>query len=287
MQSAERVYVTECPRDAMQGLADFIPTALKAKYINKLLKVGFDVIDFGSFVSPKAIPQLKDTQEVLESLDLSNTQSQLLAIIANKRGCENAVKFSQIDLLGYPFSVSETFQLRNTNKTISGSFELVKEMVEIAHQSDKELVIYLSMAYGNPYNDPWNADIVTGWAHEIAKLGIKRIALADTVGIASPEDIFGVTSMLINELKDVMIGVHLHCSPETWEKKVNAAFNAGCRRFDSALKGYGGCPMAEDELVGNLATELLVQYLTEKSVEHGIRKPEFEEALTAANNIFN
>jgi len=281
------IRITECPRDAMQGVHSFIPTEKKVEYLNQLLKVGFDTLDFGSFVSPKAIPQLADTETVLDNLDLSGTNTRLLAIVANMRGCEKAASSSSIHYVGYPFSVSETFQLRNTNRSVADSYDLVKEMMEICTKNDKELLVYLSMAFGNPYNDNWNSEIVTGWALKMADLGVKNIALADTVGVASPEDVFNVTSQVISELNGVAIGAHLHCKPDNWSQKVSAAHNAGCRQFDTAMKGFGGCPMAEDELVGNLATERLVQYLDSKSVDLRINRAEFDKALLQSINVFS
>jgi hydroxymethylglutaryl-CoA lyase len=281
------IQITECPRDAMQGIQTFIPTEKKVEYLNQLLKVGFDTLDFGSFVSPKAIPQLSDTETVLNSLELADSNTKLLAIVANKRGCEKLASFSSIHYAGYPFSVSETFQQRNTNRSIADSFDLVKEMMEICEKNGKELLVYLSMAFGNPYKDPWNSEIVTSWALKIAELGIKNIALADTVGIALPKDVFDVTSSVNSELKGVAIGAHLHCKPDNWSQKVAAAYDAGCHRFDTAMKGFGGCPMAEDELVGNLATERLVQYLDSKSVDLRLNRVEFDKALVKSSSIFS
>jgi hydroxymethylglutaryl-CoA lyase len=286
MQQSDRVYITECPRDAMQGLSDFIPTDSKIDYLNALLEVGFDTLDFGSFVSPKAIPQLSDTARVLDKLNWKGSDTSLLAIIANERGCDEALKYDGIRYIGYPFSVSETFQLRNTNRTVSDSFELVKYIRSECTSKGKEPVIYLSMAFGNPYGDPWNADVVTGWALELEKLGIRRIALADTVGIASSDDVFDVTSAVVSELKEAQIIAHLHCRPDNWEEKADAAYRAGCRHFDTALRGFGGCPMAEDELVGNLATENLVQYLDKNHVHVGLNRDAFEKALIRAGGFF-
>ena len=231
----------------MQGLHDFIPTATKVEYINKLLQVGFDTIDFGSFVSPKAIPQLRDTAEVLAGLNLSTTTSKLLAIIANVRGAEDAVKHKAINYLGFPFSVSETFQMRNTNSTIAQSFENVKTIQQMCVENKKELVIYISMGFGNPYGNVWNAEIVGEWVDKIQHIGVKIISLADTVGVARPDDISSIFENLIPRFMDVEFGAHLHCTPDTWMEKTNAAFKAGCKRFDSAMKGFGGCPMANDK----------------------------------------
>lgn len=282
-----QVKIIECPRDAMQGLHQFIPTEVKTAYINKLLQVGFDTIDFGSFVSTKAIPQLRDTSEVLKGLKLENTKSKLLAIIANLRGGEEAVQFDEITYLGFPFSISETFQLRNTNSTIEKSLGTVQALQDLCLKNKKQLVVYISMAFGNPYSDPWNADIAISWIKKIASADIKIIALADTVGIASPEDVSYLFNHVIPEFNSVEIGAHLHCTPANWQEKVNAAFNAGCRRFDTAIKGYGGCPMANDELVGNLATENLLQYLDQQNIKTGINLAEFKSSLDEANMVFN
>lgn len=286
MDNTKQVKIIECPRDAMQGLQDFIPTEIKAKYINFLLKTGFNTIDFGSFVSPKAIPQLKDTAEVLSKLDLSDTKTKLLAIIANVRGAEDAVKFEEISYLGFPFSISETFQQRNTNSTIEQSLLNVEVIQDICVKNKKQLVIYISMAFGNPYGDPWNSDVAINWVGKMTSLGIKTIALADTVGIASDHVVGYMFGELIPAFKHVEFGAHLHCRADNWYKKTDAAFMNGCRRFDAAIKGYGGCPMAEDELIGNLATENLIQYLEEKNVETGIEKNRFKEAMLSAGSVF-
>lgn len=283
--SAEKAFITECPRDAMQGLHDFIPTELKVAYLNTLLKVGFDRLDFGSFVSPKAIPQMRDTAEVIENLDLSGS-TELLAIIANKRGAEEAARFSAIRYLGFPFSVSETFQKRNTNAGIEDSFDTVKAILDIAAGSDKDLLVYISMAFGNPYGDAWDADVVTKWISRLSECGVKKFALADTVGIAKPEDVSGMVESVISTFPGLEIGVHLHCQPSGWKPKVEAAWNAGCRRFDSAIKGFGGCPMAGDALTGNLATENLVSFLQEKGAISSIKSEPFAEALRKSSDVF-
>jgi len=285
MIPGNRVWVTECPRDAMQGIPDFIPTQTKIEYLNNLLKVGFDRLDFGSFVSPKAIPQLKDTREVLAGLNLKG-DTKLLAIIANLRGAEEACQFENISFLGYPFSVSETFQKRNTNTSISDSFEVVQNIKDQTNKANKELIVYLSMAFGNPYGDPWNTTVVIGWVKELNKIGINRISLADTVGVASEKDISDLTKAVITEFPEMEVGIHLHCRPGNWREKVEAAFKAGCRHFDSAINGFGGCPMAEDKLVGNLSTNNLIQYLDSKNVETHIRTNEFNRAVTASNLVF-
>ncbi len=283
----QQIKLVECPRDAMQGLHDFIPTEQKIKYINSLLKVGFDTIDFGSFVSPKAIPQLRDTKEVLSKLDLINTTSKLLAIIANVRGAEEAVSFDEITYLGFPFSVSEEFQKRNTNSTIGESLGRVEEIQRMCVSRKKQLVIYISMGFGNPYNEPWNAEIVMKWVKRLSELGVKIIALADTVGVSNPENIKHLFSHLIPEFKEVEFGAHLHSNPVSWEEKINAAFKSGCHRFDSAMKGIGGCPMAKDELVGNIATENIVGYFQKQDVLLNLDKALFSQAMMAANVTFN
>ncbi len=249
----------ECPRDAIQGIKHFIPTEKKIKYINLLLESNlFDTIDFGSFVSPKAIPQMADTAEVVRNLDLSKTKSKLLAIIANERGAMEACQFEQISYLGYPFSISETFQLRNTNASIAESLERVKAIQEITKKADKQLIIYISMGFGNPYGDVWNAEIAIKWVDELQKLGIKIFSLSDTVGVANPESITYLFENLIPKYPNLEFGAHLHTTPDTWREKIDAAYNAGCRRFDGAFLGYGGCPMAADELVGNMPMENLL-----------------------------
>lgn len=254
------VKLIECPRDAMQGWHDFIPTKVKVEYINQLLRAGFDTLDFGSFVSPKAIPQLSDTAEVLDGLDLDGISTDLLAIVANVRGANEAASFPQIAYIGFPFSVSEEFQKRNTNSTIEESLVRVEELLEVCAAKNKEAVVYLSMGFGNPYGDPWSPEIVIHWARRLAGMGVRILALADTVGVSTPENIRRLFSNLIPELPGVELGAHLHSHPATWREKVEAAYESGCRRFDSAFKGIGGCPMADDKLVGNLATEELIGY---------------------------
>lgn len=276
----------ECPRDAMQGIKEFIPTEKKAVYINQLLKVGFDTIDFGSFVSPKAIPQMKDTMEVLGMLDLTETSTKLLAIVANLRGAQEAAAFDKISYLGFPFSVSETFQQRNTNSSIKKSLKNVEEIQQICEKQNKQLVVYISMAFGNPYGDPWNSNIVIEWTRKIASLGVKIIALADTIGVADPSTIAYLFSAVIPEFTKVEIGAHLHTTPTTWEEKVKAAIDNGCNRFDSAIKGFGGCPMAKDELTGNMPTEKLIGLLKTRNIETFINIPAFDEAMRLAEITF-
>jgi hydroxymethylglutaryl-CoA lyase len=278
--------IIECPRDAMQGLHDFIPTQKKISYINQLLKVGFDSIDFGSFVSPKAIPQLADTTEVLANLDLSSTHSKLLAIVANTRGAEQAVSHQAIRYIGFPFSISETFQLRNTNSTIAQSLDTVKQMQELCVKNNKELVVYISMGFGNPYGDPWNTEIAEKWVSEMDTLGVKILSLSDTIGIANPESISYLFNSLIPRFPHIEFGAHLHTTPTTWREKVEAAHNSGCKRFDGAIKGFGGCPMAADELTGNMPTENLIGYFEEKGIDLGLNKREFTQSMIASVDVF-
>ena len=280
------IKITECPRDAMQGIHDFIPTDIKAEYINLLLQVGFDTIDFGSFVSHKAIPQLQDTVEVLKKLDLSNTRSKLLAIIANYRGAEDAAKHEEITYLGYPFSISETFQLRNTNSTIEQAFETVQRINELSHKNGKQLLVYLSMGFGNPYGDEWNTGIIEHWAEKMTVEGIKNIALADTVGIADAEQISGIYPNLCRLFTNTEFGIHLHSTPDTWQPKIAAAYQSGCKRFDTAIKGYGGCPMAKDDLTGNIATENLIGYLKIQNEPTGLNMDKFKEAMEFSEEVF-
>ena len=282
-----KVKIIECPRDAMQGIKQFIPTVLKANYINSLLKVGFDTIDFGSFVSPKAIPQMRDTAAVLSKLDLTNSKSKLLAIVANLRGANDASQFEEIDYLGYPFSISENFQMRNTSKTIAQSVVILDEILNIALKTNKEVVAYLSMGFGNPYGDPWNVEIVGEWTQKLAIMGVKILSLSDTIGSSSPDTIDYLFSNLIPEYSQIEFGAHLHTTPKTWREKVNAAYNAGCTRFDGAIKGFGGCPMAKDELTGNMPTEKLLKYFKEKNVDLEIEENTFNLAYQQAINIFH
>lgn len=278
--------IIECPRDAMQGLHDFIPTGEKIKYINQLLKVGYDSIDFGSFVSPKAIPQLADTAEVLAGLDLSQTKSKLLAIIANVRGAEQAVQFDEIQYLGFPFSISETFQQRNTNSSIAQALDSVKRIQELCIAYNKKLVIYISMGFGNPYGDEWSTAIAEKWVSEMDKLGVKIISLSDTIGIANPESITYLFSSLIPRFPHIEFGAHLHTTPATWREKIEAAYNSGCKRYDGAIKGFGGCPMAADDLTGNMPTENLISYFEEKNIDLGLNKEEFTQSMVASYDVF-
>ncbi len=279
------VKLIECPRDAMQGIKDFIPTVMKIQYIQSLLRVGFDTIDFGSFVSPKAIPQMVDTAEVLARLDLSKTESKLLAIIANTRGAQDASVHREIKYLGFPFSISENFQMRNTHKTIAESVVTLSEILEIADKRDKEVVVYISMGFGNPYGDPWNVDIVGEWTERLAKMGVSILSLSDTIGSSDPENIKYLFSNLIPKYPHIEFGAHLHTTPSTWFEKIDAAYNAGCHRFDGAIQGFGGCPMAKDELTGNMPTEKLLSYFTQKKA-HNLNAMSFESAYNEATKIF-
>lgn len=281
------VKLIECPRDAMQGIVPFIPTDVKVRYLDALLQVGFDTIDIGSFVSPKAIPQLADTAEVLARIDRAGSRSKLLVIVANERGAEQAVQHEMVDYLGYPFSISETFQQRNTNTGIEGSWERTARISETAQRAGKELVVYISMAFGNPYGDPWNADIALHWTERLVnELGVRTIALSDTVGVARPEDIQRMFSALVPALPQVEFGAHLHCTQDNWPTKTHAAWAGGCRRFDGAIKGFGGCPMAEDELVGNLQTELFVRDLEARGVPTGLDLALLDRAVLHAASVF-
>lgn len=282
-----KVKLIECPRDAMQGIREFIPTEKKAQYIQALLRCGFDTIDFGSFVSPKAIPQMRDTAQVLEKLDLSQTKSKLLAIVANVRGAKDASQFQQIDYLGYPFSISENFQMRNTHKTIAESVEVLQEILEIAHGSNKEVVAYLSMGFGNPYGDPWNVEIVGEWTEKLSAMGVKILSLSDTVGTSTPDIIDYLFSNLIPNYPGIEFGAHLHTTPSKWHEKVDAAYKAGCRRFDGAIQGFGGCPMAKDELTGNMPSEKMLSYFNSAKANTDIKMTSFESAFNEASKIFN
>jgi len=280
------IKLIECPRDAMQGWKNFIPTEKKIEYINSLLQVGFDTIDFGSFVSAKAIPQMADTKEVIRNLELGISRSKLLAIIANVRGAEEASVYDAITYLGFPFSVSETFQQRNTNSSIEESLNRVEEIQNICSKTGKQLVIYISMGFGNPYGDPYSEEIVFNWVHKIVALGINIISLADTVGLAKPDQVFSMTKFLIDELPDIETGVHLHSRPDNRKEKIDAAINAGCKRFDGALKGIGGCPMANDELVGNMNTEFLISYFSERKLLRKLDEEALNRSLEIAGEIF-
>lgn len=280
------ITLVECPRDAMQGWPRIIPTEKKIDYLNSLLQVGFDTLDFGSFVSPKAIPQMADTGSVLPRLRWADSSTKLLAIVANYRGAEEAAGHEAVRYLGFPFSVSETFQLRNTNKTIEGSFGTVEEMLELCAIRQKELVVYLSMGFGNPYGEPWNEEIVFQWASALARLGVRILSVADTVGLATPEQVFNVTGYLIKELPQCTIGVHLHSTPRNLKSKIDAALEAGCLRFDGALKGIGGCPMAGNELVGNMDTEWMIGYFRSRKLLGPLDEAALKESLRLAGEVF-
>ena len=280
------VKLIECPRDAMQGWKNFIPTQTKIEYINSLLQVGFDTLDFGSFVSPKAIPQMQDSKEVIAELEVLNTDTKLLTIVANPRGAQEAAAFPDIKYLGFPFSISETFQQRNTNSSIAEAVKRVQEIQAICQSSNKELIVYISMGFGNPYGDPYSEQLVFDWTNKLVENGVRIISLADTVGIASAENVSSICSYLIKSLPDIEIGVHLHSTHQNWKEKMEAAYNAGCRRFDGALMGIGGCPMANDELVGNMNTEWMIQFLKEKGETLSLNETALQHSLQRAAQIF-
>lgn len=281
-----RVFITECPRDAMQGIKDWIETSDKINYLNHLLKCGFDTLDFGSFVSHKAIPQMRDTVTVLQGLDDSETK--LSAIIVNERGAEEASRFERIHYLAYPFSISETFQLRNTNATIEESLKRVEAIANICHKEDKELALYLSMGFGNPYGDSWSPDLIAIWSERLTQLfEVSRLSLSDTIGIATPELVNSVFSTISAEFSNIQISAHLHTVPENAAKLTEAAYEGGCRYFEGAIKGYGGCPMAKDELTGNMPTERMLDWFKEKGVETGIDNTRFSEAFVTSSKIFH
>lgn len=284
---SEKVKIIECPRDAMQGIKDFIPVQEKVRYIQSLLGCGFDTIDFGSFVSPKAIPQMVDTAEVLSKLDLSKTTSKLLAIVANVRGAKAAALHPEIQYLGFPFSISENFQMRNTHKTVSESVATLESIFNIADAANKEVVTYISMGFGNPYGDPWNVTIVGEWIEKLAGMGAKILSLSDTIGSSDPETIDYLFSNLIPKYPKIEFGAHLHTTPTKWHEKVNAAYKAGCRRFDGAIQGFGGCPMAKDELTGNMPTEKMLSYFTAEKAQTGVNWLAFEAAYNKASELFS
>lgn len=270
----------------MQGIKAFIPTEKKVQYIQSLLRVGFDTIDFGSFVSAKAIPQMQDTADVLAQLDLSQTKSKLLAIIANTIGAENASRHPEIKYLGFPFSISENFQMRNTHKTIAESLVTLQEILDIAKATDKEVVAYLSMGFGNPYGDPWSVEIVGEWTERLSDMGVKILSLSDTIGSSTPEVISYLFSNLIPKYPHIEFGAHLHTTPDKWFEKVDAAYKAGCRRFDGAIQGFGGCPMAKDDLTGNMPTEKMLSYFTTQKADTGLSPMSFESAYNEALKVF-
>ena len=283
----KKIKIIECPRDAMQGIKTFIPTELKANYIQSLLRVGFDTLDFGSFVSPKAIPQMRDTKEVLDKLDLSSTKTKLLSIVANLRGAKMACSSDSIDYLGFPFSISENFQMRNTHKTISESEIVLKDILEITQKSNKKLVVYMSMAFGNPYGDPWDVEIVGEWADRLQSMGVEILSLSDTIGSSKPESISYLFSNLIPKFPHIEFGAHLHTHPNSWHEKLNAAYKAGCCRFDGAIQGFGGCPMASDSLTGNMPTEKIISYFNSENIDTQIDILPFESAHNSASKLFS
>lgn len=277
-----RVFLTECPRDAMQGIKPFIPTDIKVRYLQSLLRVGFDVLDFGSFVSHKSVPQMRDTHEVIRQLDVSDTQTKLLAIVANARGAEDALLYPHIDYLGYPFSISENFQVRNTNTTIEDSLLVLDNIANRVHQAGKELVVYLSMGFGNPYGDPWSPALVAEWVAKLAQMGIGRISLSDTVGVAKPETISALFTHMLSVHPKIFFGAHLHANPNEALSKIQAAYTGGCRAFDSAIRGLGGCPMAKDELTGNIPTEKLLSFLVQQNADFALHPLHFESAYNTS-----
>ena len=281
------IKIIECPRDAMQGIKIFIPTDLKVKYIQSLLRVGFDTLDFGSFVSPKAIPQMRDTKAVLDKLDLSSTNTKLLSIVANLRGAEMACSINSIDYLGFPFSISENFQMRNTHKTISESEIVLKDILDITQKKNKKLVVYMSMAFGNPYGDPWEVDIVGEWADRLQSMGVEILSLSDTIGSSKSESISYLFSNLIPKFPHIEFGAHLHTHPNSWYEKLNAAYKAGCHRFDGAIQGFGGCPMASDSLTGNMPTEKIISYLNSEKIKTNLNVLAFESAHNEASKLFS
>jgi len=283
----DKVKIIECPRDAMQSIKAFIPTNIKLSYLQSVVDVGFDVVDIGSFVSPKAIPQLSDTSIIIDSIDLSNSNSKLLVIVANEKGAINACKFEKISYLGYPFSISENFQIRNTNKTIDDSKNELEEILSIAEKVNKKVVVYLSMCFGNPYNDPWNIDIVNYWISKLSKIGVKIISLSDTIGTSNPKSIKSIFNSVLENHVNIEFGAHLHSDPDTWHNKIHSAFEAGCRRFDGVIKGFGGCPMASNQLVGNIPTEKIISYLNTKEIYTKVNAEKFENCYNKSLVLFN
>lgn len=280
------VKIIECPRDAMQGIKDFIPTVKKVEYLNALLKVGFHTLDCGSFVSSASIPQMADTSLIIPHLKLDDTETKLSVIVGNRRGAEQASEFDEITYVGYPFSISETFQQRNTNCSIEESLQRVEEIMNICECSGQTFVCYVSMAFGNPYGDFYDAALVEHWVDRLLEIGVTKFSISDTIGIATPQIITDVFSVLSEDFPEIGFGAHFHTTPTTWKEKVEAAWNAGCTRFDGAIKGYGGCPMATDKLTGNMPTENLLAYFDENNIEHGLNKDAFIEAISIANTIF-
>jgi hydroxymethylglutaryl-CoA lyase len=283
----DKVKIIECPRDAMQSIKTFIPTLSKLSYLQTVVDVGFDVVDIGSFVSPKAIPQLSDTSIIIDKIDLSKSISKLLVIVANIKGALKASEFDKVTYLGYPFSISENFQMRNTNKTINDSENELKEIISIANSSNKKVVVYLSMCFGNPYGDPWNLNIVNHWVYKLSKMGVKIISLSDTIGTSNPESIKSIFNSVLKNHSDIEFGAHLHSDPNTWHEKIQSAYEAGCRRFDGAIKGFGGCPMASDEMVGNMPTEKIISFLNANKVSYNVNPIRFESCHNQSIELFN
>jgi|TARA_B110000238_G_C16126067_1_gene439246 hydroxymethylglutaryl-CoA lyase len=283
----DKVKIIECPRDAMQSIKTFIPTNIKLSYLQSVVDAGFDVVDIGSFVSSKAIPQLSDTSIIIDSIDLSNSNSKLLVIVANKKGAINASRFEQISYLGYPFSISENFQLKNTNKTIIDSENELSEILSIAEKVNKKVIVYLSMCFGNPYGDPWNLDIVNHWVYKLGEMGVNSISISDTIGTSNRESIKSIFNSVLKNHSDIEFGAHLHTDPDSWHNKIHSAFEAGCRRFDGAIKGFGGCPMAGDHLVGNLPTEKIISYLNARKIPHNVNPLLFESCYNQSLEVFN
>jgi|TARA_B110000305_G_scaffold134917_1_gene150622 hydroxymethylglutaryl-CoA lyase len=283
----DKVKIIECPRDAMQSIKTFIPTLTKLSYLQTVVDVGFDVVDIGSFVSPKAIPQLSDTSIIIDSIDLSKSISKLLVIVANKKGALKASEFDKVSYLGYPFSISENFQMRNTNKTINDSENELKEIISIANGSNKKVVVYLSMCFGNPYGDPWNLNIVNHWIDKLSQMGVDIISLSDTIGTSNKDSISSIFSSVLDNYKHIEFGAHLHSDPNTWYEKMQSAYEAGCRRFDGAIKGFGGCPMASDELVGNMPTEKIISFLNANKITNNVNPIRFESCYNQSLEIFN
>lgn len=280
------VQLTECPRDAMQGIKTFIPTDVKLKYLQQLLRVGFSVIDCGSFVSHKAIPQMADTHELIQQVELSDIDADLLTIVANKRGANDAMLYEKIKYVGFPFSISDTFQMRNTNASIEESVERVQDIQALCKKHDKHLLIYISMGFGNPYGDPWNAELAMKWIDKLIEFDIKRFALSDTIGVANKNSIKYLFKNLIPNYPAIEFAAHLHTTPDTWYDKINAAYEAGCRKYDGAIKGFGGCPMAKDDLTGNMPTEKMVEYFTEKGELVDFNNTEFKKAMEMSSRVF-
>ena len=283
----EKVKIVECPRDAMQSIMTFIPTKIKLNYLQNVVDVGFDIVDIGSFVSQKTIPQLSDTKDIIDLIDISNSESKLLTIVANKKGAENASSFEKISFIGYPFSISESFQIRNTNKTIKESVDELDNILSISDKANKEVVVYLSMCFGNPYGDPWDLDIVNEWVLKLSKMGVNTISLSDTIGSSNPESISSIFGSVFKNHNNIEFGAHLHSEPKTSYNKIKSAFEAGCRRFDGVIKGFGGCPMASNELVGNIPTEELISFLQKKKLSIKINSSKIEECYKLSSDFYN